>query len=323
MAQLGKQRAGALLSDELIICTLNRPQEVERCLDSVAIQTRVPNAIRVVDASTNSDTRSVVERHAAGALLGRLHYLLSEPGLTRQRNVGVAAGASDIVHFVDDDTVLHPHYLESILQQFEQDEPGEILGVGGSIVNLTGHRVSMAKRAFMLDSPRPGRVLPSGRNPLAVDVALVTDVDWLSGCTMSYRRAVFTVFSFNERLEGYGLGEDVEFSYRVRQRGRLLVTPDARIEHLQSPVNRMALPQYTYDEIVNRAQRVRSRIGCLRMRWFWWSVVGQLLALSGASVVGHPVQRARLRKGLEAALAVLRDASESSGNGAGSVSQRN
>ena len=79
----------------------------------------------------------------------------------------------------------------------------------------------------MLDSPRTGRVLPSGRNPLVVDVLSVTEVDWLSGCSMSFRRAVFEMFSFNEELTGYGLGEDVEFSYRVHQRGRLLVTPDA------------------------------------------------------------------------------------------------
>jgi GT2 family glycosyltransferase len=160
----------------------------------------------------------------------------------------------------------------------------------------------------MLDSPKTGRVLPSGRNPLVVDVHSVTEVDWLSGCSMSFRRDVFETFSFNEEFKGYGLGEDVEFSYRVRQLGRLLVTPDARIEHLQSPVNRMAMPQYTYDEIVNRARRVRARTGCLRMRWFWWSVVGQLLALGGAAVFDRSaVQRARLGKGLEAARTVLHD----------------
>ncbi len=177
------------------------------------------------------------------------------------------------------------------------------------ITNLHRHRVPVAKRAFMLDSPRTGRVLPSGRNPLVVDVQSVTEVDWLSGCSMSFRRAVFETFSFNEELKGYCLGEDVEFSYRVHQRGRLLVTPDARIEHLQSPLNRMAMPQYTYDEIVNRARRVRARTGCLRMRWFWWSVVGQLLALGGASVLDRSaVQRARLRKGFAGARAVMRDA---------------
>ena len=296
------------LFDELIICTLNRPREVERCLASVTRQTRLPDLVRVVDASENSDTRSVVDRYAAGALSGRLIYQAATPGLTTQRNAGIRAGRSDIVHFVDDDTILDSCYVESILRQFSDDQLGEVLGAGGLITNLHRHRVPITKRVFMLDSPRTGRVLPSGRNPVVVDVQSVTEVDWLSGCSMSFRRVVFEVFSFNEQFKGYGLGEDVEFSYRVRQRGRLLVTPEARIEHLQSPVNRMAMPPHTYDEIVNRARRVRARTGCLRMRWFWWSVTGQLLALGGAAALDRSaLQRARLHKGLEAARAVLRE----------------
>jgi len=310
------QGRGTSLSDELVICTLNRPREVAQCLDSVTKQSRLPDVVRVVDSSASGDTRLVVDRYAAGVLVGRLLYQAAAPGLTGQRNAGIRAGRSDVVHFVDDDTVLDARYIESILHEFETDPEGTVLGVGGSIANIHRHRVPIAKRAFMLDSPRPGCVLPSGRNPLAVDVQSVTEVDWLSGCAMSFRRVVFTRFAFNEDLEGYGLGEDVEFSYRVRQQGRLLVTPDARIEHLQSPTNRMAMPQYTYDEIVNRALRVRSRIGCLRMRWFWWSVVGQLLALAGASVFDRSVvQRARLRKGLAAAWAVLREPTASTDDG--------
>ena len=306
MGPLSQGRGDVLLSDELIVCTLNRPGEVERCLDSVTRQTRLPGAVRVVDASEDVGTRSVVERYAAGALSGRLIYQAAKPGLTAQRNAAIREGWSDVIHFVDDDTVLDSRYIESILREFAADLEGTVLGVGGLITNLHRHRVPVAEREFMLDSPRTGRVLPSGRNPLVVDVQSVTEVDWLSGCSMSFRRAVFETFSFNEELKGYCLGEDVEFSYRVHQRGRLLVTPDARIEHLQSPLNRMAMPQYTYDEIVNRARRVRARTGCLRMRWFWWSVVGQLLALGGASVLDRSaVQRARLRKGFAGARAVI------------------
>jgi len=35
MGPVSQARGGVSLSDELIICTLNRPREVERCLDSV------------------------------------------------------------------------------------------------------------------------------------------------------------------------------------------------------------------------------------------------------------------------------------------------
>ncbi len=298
------------LTDELVICTLDRPDEVVRCLDSVARQTRLPTSVRVVDASTDGATRTAVESYGVETVRERLIHQHAERGLTRQRNAGVRSGHSDIVHFVDDDCVLDPHYLEAIVSLFEADEPGELLGVGGMIVNLSHGRAPLTKRLFMLDSDRPGHVLPSGRNQPAVALASPVDVDWLSGCSMSLRREVFGLQAFDERFEGYGLGEDVEFTYRLRQRGRLVVTPAARIEHLQSERNRLAMSRYTYDEIVNRSMRVRERTGRLRMRWYWWSVIGQLggLALISAVRPGG-VERERLHSGLLAVRTVLRNAS--------------
>ena len=67
MGPLSQGRDGDLRSDELIICTLNRPGELERCLDSVTEQTCLPSMVRVVNTSENSDTQSVVDRYAAGS----------------------------------------------------------------------------------------------------------------------------------------------------------------------------------------------------------------------------------------------------------------
>jgi hypothetical protein len=49
-----------MLSDELILCTRNRPNELKACLESVRGCSRTPAAIHVVDASDNTDTRRVV-----------------------------------------------------------------------------------------------------------------------------------------------------------------------------------------------------------------------------------------------------------------------
>ena len=80
-------------------------------------QSRLPDTVRVVDSSESADTRSVVDGYAAGALSGRLIYQAATPGLTAQRNAAIRAGRSDVVHFVDDDTVLDSRYIESILRR--------------------------------------------------------------------------------------------------------------------------------------------------------------------------------------------------------------
>ena len=67
-----------------------------------------------------------------------LNYFLvpnEERGLTKQRNYGVArvAQESEVICFLDDDTILEPQYFEEIIRTY-QVYP-EALGVGGYISN--------------------------------------------------------------------------------------------------------------------------------------------------------------------------------------------
>jgi len=224
------------LSDELVVCTLDRPDEVVRCLDSVARQTRLPTSVRVVDASTDGATRTAVESYGVETVRERLVYQHAERGLTRQRNAGVRSRHSDIVHFVDDDCVLDPHHLEAIVSLFEADEPGELLGVGGMIVNLSHGPAPLTKRLLMLDGDRPGHVLPSGRNQPTVALASPVDSDWLSGRAMSLRREVFGVQVFDERC-GRDRGDVPGVRDEVLAVGGHLETADrAAMMHLQGGV---------------------------------------------------------------------------------------
>ena len=295
MSEVTDGSRGERLEDALIVCTRNRPLEVGRCLESVANQTRLPHVILVVDSSDDDATERVVGGRSFGPLADRLEYHRSLAGLTHQRNAGVALTRSDIVHFIDDDVVLEPGYIAAVMAAFSADERGAILGVGGLVTNAHHEGRSSLRRLFGLYGDRSGAVLASGRNVLAVDLVVDADVDWLSGCSMSYRRTLFDVIRFDEDLPGYGLGEDVEFSYRVRQHGRLLVATAARLVHLQSPTNRLTSVQYTRDELITRARRVRARTGRLRMRAFWLSVIGQVVGLLAASL-GRPDRRLSLRR---------------------------
>lgn len=296
----------AQLIDELIICTRNRPDDVARCLDSVAAQVRMPRVVRIVDSSDGPATEGVVTTYTTKRLAGVLVYQRCRPGLTAQRNAGLDASQAEIVHFIDDDVVLEPDYVASILAFFAADRSGDVLGVGGLVTNVHHEPAARAKRIFGLYGNEPGVVLPSGRNVLAVDFTMDRDVEWLSGCSMSYRRKAFEGRRFDEGLPGYGLGEDVDLSYRVSQFGRLVVTPSARLVHLQSGTNRLTSVQYTRDELITRARRVRRGTGRMRMRRYWWSVGGQVAALAVASISGphHRLCRDRLSVTIHTAKAI-------------------
>jgi GT2 family glycosyltransferase len=264
------------MADDLIICTRNRPDDLARCLDSVLRQRRLPTATTIVDSSDTDASQRVVDGYAARwPAEHTITYVAAERGLTHQRVVGLRTTRQPIVHFVDDDTVLEPNYVDGILATFAADTTGAIGGVGGFVTNQPEHRFWRVDEWLGMYSRHEGAVLPSGRNVrVSHEPVADLDVDWLPGCAMSYRRAVLDLAPPDERVPFEG--EDVELSYRVRQHARLVVTPRARIEHLASPTNRESVEASCAAELVSRWRRVRSGVGSLSVPAFWVSAVGQL-----------------------------------------------
>lgn len=204
----------------------------------------------------------------------------TKPNLPAQRNLAVQCSTADVVHFIDDDSVLEPGYLSAIMTVFEDDAGSEshrILGVGGQPTNLPQWRPGRVRAFIAPKSARPGTVLASGRGVQANGLIEATDVDWLSGCCMSFRRAAVIVETFDESNEGYALGEDLELSYRVRQHGRLVVEPAARLVHLESPRNRWDRRRWARVDVINRRRRASSRIGDYRIAAFWADSVLQAM----------------------------------------------
>ncbi|MEO8254929.1 MAG: glycosyltransferase family A protein, partial [Flavobacterium sp.] len=118
----------------LIICTYLRPKPLLQLLQSVQRQTLYPNEILIIDGSTNEETELVLQVNKFENLN---YFLVSDEnrGLTKQRNFGISKVAldSEIVCFLDDDTVLESDYFIEIIKTFEENQ--DIVGVGGVAIN--------------------------------------------------------------------------------------------------------------------------------------------------------------------------------------------
>ena len=96
-----------------------RPKPLLTLLQSVLEQSCYPDEILIIDGSTNDETQKVlVEKPFLN-----LHYFKVPPehrGLTKQRNYGIARvnRSSEIVCFLDDDTVLTSDYFEKLLDVY-------------------------------------------------------------------------------------------------------------------------------------------------------------------------------------------------------------
>jgi GT2 family glycosyltransferase len=273
------------LTSSVIICTRNRPDDLAVCLASLDVQERRPDQVVVVDASDGAASRERVLAWAAASPLGRWRHLPAAPGLTRQRNHGVDATDGDVVTFLDDDVVLERGYLAAILALFERD--ARLGGAEGAVVTpaLRGRRrAANALRAFfaMNSLGAPRGVKRSGFVRYDPWPAGVRPVTCLVGCNMSFRRDVFRRYRFDEWYDGYGLGEDADFSYRVSRTFPLVQTPAARLLHCVSPVARDRLAARHEMARVNHYYFVRKNLPPTLVTWlcFLWSEVGEVVSIA-------------------------------------------
>lgn len=124
----------------VVINTLNRAQLLNDAITSV-MQLDYPHfELIVVNGPSTDHSEDVLARWR-----GRIKHLHCDiPNLSVSRNVGIEGAAGEIVAFLDDDAVPHPHWLRYLARSFADPATG---GVGGFTVDNTGVRWQVRKTA--------------------------------------------------------------------------------------------------------------------------------------------------------------------------------
>ena len=114
----------------VVICTRDRPADLDRCLRAVSQIERPRFEVLIVDnAPSKAPARETAERWAA-------RYVV-EPvkGLSRARNRGARESSSDLIVYLDDDEVPEPQWLTALVREFQEPQivaaSGRILPLGG------------------------------------------------------------------------------------------------------------------------------------------------------------------------------------------------
>jgi glycosyltransferase involved in cell wall biosynthesis len=285
-----------------------RPGPLLKLLGSVALQTAPPDEVIIVDGSPDSRTEEML----AKASFADLHYFLVPPaqrGLTKQRNFGISKTSEDteVICFLDDDTVLEGDYFEQLLDAYRLFP--DAAGVGGYITNevawqkipdtyapksadfvFDGWKRSDGSRFIIrkklgLDTDRLPGFSPDFSHGRSIGFlppsGKIYKVEQLMGGVSSFRKSVFKDFSFSEYFEGYGLYEDADFTLRLSKKAALYVTTRARLSHFHEGSGRPN--QYRYGKMVVRngwyVWRVKSPKPSLKARFKWHAITLLLTAI--------------------------------------------
>ncbi|MCX8038144.1 MAG: glycosyltransferase [Candidatus Sumerlaeia bacterium] len=256
-AQLDKSQnsspARAPLRLSVVICTKDRPESLAQTLETLWRQTRLPDELVIVDDGRLAP-ELVATITAAASMRGvRFSYCnkSDRPGLARSRKAGIAQSSGDIILFLDDDVLLDANYIAGIMKVYESDADHRIGGVEGVLQGLRYHPLQMLLlRFFGMDSPRrEGQILKNFIGVLVRNIPAPTDVQWLTGCNMSYRREALDGVEIPTDLEGWSAGEDRALSWQVGRRWHLVATPDARLVHCKAPTARLSARQTGFQEV--------------------------------------------------------------------------
>jgi glycosyltransferase involved in cell wall biosynthesis len=220
--------AGPSRSATVVICTRDRAGELNRCLGSFRDQTRSPDQVVVVDnASIGDETRQVALSH------GVTYVREPRPGLDFARNTGAAAASGDIVAYTDDDTVLHPAWLEELIAAF--DHP-DIWAVTGLVLpaELETPAQCVFEKAWGFGKGFERRDF--GPEFYAATRRLGCPAwDVGAGANMAFRRDVFErVGGFDDRLDvgAAGCSGDSEYWHRILHAGGVCrYEPRAIVHH--------------------------------------------------------------------------------------------
>lgn len=311
----------------LIICTYKRQKAIQQLLNTVKEQSLYPHEILIIDGSPDLETQTFLE-HTTYQNLKYFKVPDHERGLTKQRNYGISRVSknSEIVCFLDDDTLLDKDYFKNIIQTYQKYP--EALGVGGYITNeVVWQKQSLDTKdtnaIFVFDNftrAEPLRFkirkklcldsnVPPGFSPLFSHGRSVSflppsgnvyPVEQLMGGVSSFKTSVFKTLRFSTYFDGYGLYEDADFSIRLAKIGKLYLNTAAQLEHHHDAAGRPN--QYAYGKMVVRngwyVWRVKNPKPKLIHRLKWNAITLVLLVVRASNVLNTSKKKEALTETL-------------------------
>jgi glycosyltransferase involved in cell wall biosynthesis len=217
----------------VVVIGRNEGQRLARCFESIArIKTVGVKEVIYVDSASTDSSAELASRY--GALSITIHP--ERPTAAVARNTGWRRAASDLILFLDGDTVLHSDFPRVAYDALSMDE---------SIAAVWGHRREMhPERSFF------NRVL---------------DLDWIyppglsefcGGDVLMRRIALVETGGFDDGLIA---GEEPELCRRIRARGfkilhidEPMTLHDLDIKHWSQYLKRAIRAGYAYAEISGR-----------------------------------------------------------------------
>ena len=218
----------------IIVCTWNRCGILNRCLAALDAQSAPPGAFEVIVVDNNSTdaTRKVVTEFARNCAADVRYVLETQQGLSAARNCGASEARSEILAFIDDDSIARPEFVGSMIAAFRESSADLVAGMVVSCVSPDAE--SDLPERFLAEVSFSGVDLGPCRREMRPG-------EFAVGADMAVRKDLFTkIGGFSHEVGSVGsrkiAGDDTEFFMRASRASAVNVwEPDAVVDHCVLP----------------------------------------------------------------------------------------
>ena len=131
---------------DIIVPVYNTPiKDLERCLDSVIMQTASNYMVYIIDDGSNNKTKTYLDNYVKDKNNFFVKHI-ENGGVSNARNVGIDISSSEYIAFLDSDDTLTTNFIEESYKLIKDNDLDLIIGGYNEIKNnqITRVRLSMS-----------------------------------------------------------------------------------------------------------------------------------------------------------------------------------
>jgi GT2 family glycosyltransferase len=281
---MNQSEALKLQNITIAICTRNRIADITLCIESISRQVEIYCEVEVLivdDGNIKKEKLNLFESILSKIKNIKLSYFKKlKAGVWLSRVECVKIAAHEIILYLDDDVELDdPYYISKLLKNYEND--ASLAGVGGIAKGLYSSKIGNALGVATFQMSRSlGKLSKSG---LAGSIAnwsnagSIFETEFFHGCNMSFKKNSLKDMKPLNWMENYAVGDDLYMCYYASNYGRLVINPDLKIIHHESPQSRDKAENVSKAKVVNHYYLLKMKqAGIMNYGALVWTMVYSL-----------------------------------------------
>jgi glycosyltransferase involved in cell wall biosynthesis len=260
----------------VVIPTRNRGNLLDELLESIrAADAKALKLVLIVDSSDNPKFPKL------GSFLPLHHITTSIASAAVQRNQAmeylqnIGITKDSLICFLDDDVRIPRNYFNFATNAFRTTE--DMIGFSGVSDEFISRPSSFFKRLFFLEGEAGGVTKGLINVPISkFGGSGMVETSWLIGCSF-WKWSAISNLRFESDFTGQSLFEDVIFSFKAREKGKLFASSELVFKHLLSEIGRPNIKRHFEDLVRNRYRLLELYPSHFSKTAFWWTNLGMAL----------------------------------------------